>query len=319
MELILDSSLLRPQERRDAVQAFVGDSMVRCTIAHPPELSSRFSYAPAGLLGVCEFALAVPPGARPAVSDRTERQAREDVEPAMIINLQVAGTSVVVQDGRETVLRRGEFALHDTTRRSVVVYGESGVQNVFRVTNAALALPQRTQREVTARAFGSASAVSALAADYLTRLGAEPGLRTAAHADRLAAAGVDLLRAALAAELADETLGRQSGVESLHLRIMAYLRENLAEPGLDAARVAAAHNISVRHLYVVLERAGVSLGSWIRTQRLEGARTDLARPGAGSEPIRAVARRWGFTDVTHFSRTFRKVYGMRPREWRDGR
>jgi AraC-like DNA-binding protein len=81
--------------------------------------------------------------------------------------------------------------------------------------------------------------------------------------------------------------------------------------------IAAAHNISVRHLYAVLSKAGISLGDWIRAHRLEECRKDLARPGSRSITIASIARRWGFTDAAHFSRVFKEAYGLTPKEWRD--
>jgi AraC-like DNA-binding protein len=72
----------------------------------------------------------------------------------------------------------------------------------------------------------------------------------------------------------------------------------------------------VRHLYTILGRSGIVLGEWIRAQRLEGCRRDLARTGPTAQTIAFIAHRWGFGDATHFSRTFREAYGMSPREWR---
>jgi AraC-like DNA-binding protein len=51
--------------------------------------------------------------------------------------------------------------------------------------------------------------------------------------------------------------------------------------------------------------------------RLEGARREISRNE--SVGIAAVARRWGFTDATHFGRRFRAAYGISPREWRQVR
>ena len=62
------------------------------------------------------------------------------------------------------------------------------------------------------------------------------------------------------------------------LRILEYARAHLPEPGLNAAQIAAAHHISVRHLYNILARGGISLGDWMRTRRLEGCRDELSRP-----------------------------------------
>ncbi|GAA2623025.1 hypothetical protein GCM10010307_08050 [Streptomyces vastus] len=104
---------------------------------------------------------------------------------------------------------------------------------------------------------------------------------------------------------------------TLSLRITQYLRKHLADPDLSAARIAAAHDISVRHLYAVLSRSGISLGDWIRARRLAECRRELAGPNGRLRTIAAIGRRWGFADATHFSKVFKQAYGISPRAWRD--
>ncbi|MFH9006095.1 helix-turn-helix transcriptional regulator [Streptomyces afghaniensis] len=60
---------------------------------------------------------------------------------------------------------------------------------------------------------------------------------------------------------------------------------------------------------------GVTVGEWIRTQRLERCRRDLLHSPALGYGVAAVARRWGFVSPSHFSRAFRAAYGVTPREW----
>jgi AraC-like DNA-binding protein len=94
------------------------------------------------------------------------------------------------------------------------------------------------------------------------------------------------------------------------------VRAHLPDPDLNAAQIAVAHHISVRHLYNVPGEGGISLGDWIRTRRLEECRDALARSGQFIA-IGSLARRWGFRDVSSFGRSFRAAYGMSPRAWRD--
>jgi AraC-like DNA-binding protein len=35
------------------------------------------------------------------------------------------------------------------------------------------------------------------------------------------------------------------------------------------------------------------------------------------EGLNAIARRWGFTDASNFTRIFRATFDMSPREWRE--
>ncbi|WP_328876245.1 helix-turn-helix transcriptional regulator [Streptomyces sp. NBC_00287] len=94
------------------------------------------------------------------------------------------------------------------------------------------------------------------------------------------------------------------------------MRAHLAEHDLTAARIARAHHISVRYLYKMLAQSGITLGDWLRANRLEQCRRELGHPQARSMTIEAIAHRWGFTSASHFSRVFKEAYGVSPREWR---
>ncbi|HEY9356088.1 MAG TPA: helix-turn-helix transcriptional regulator, partial [Arthrobacter sp.] len=80
----------------------------------------------------------------------------------------------------------------------------------------------------------------------------------------------------------------------------------------------AAHFISTRHLHNVFHESGTTVATWIRSQRLDGARRELRDPLLAGKPVGAVAARWGFLDAAHFSRTFRDAFGVSPSDWRRG-
>jgi AraC-like DNA-binding protein len=83
---------------------------------------------------------------------------------------------------------------------------------------------------------------------------------------------------------------------TLPLRILEYARAHLHDPHLGAAQVAAAHHISERHLYNILGASGIILADWVRTQRLERCRNDIAASAFHATPIASIARGWGFGD-----------------------
>lgn len=82
--------------------------------------------------------------------------------------------------------------------------------------------------------------------------------------------------------------------------------------------IAAAHHISVSHLHRVFQeqQRGETVASWIRRQRLEGARRDLADPALRTTPIHTIAARWGLPRASDFTRAHRRAYGMSPMEYR---
>jgi AraC-like DNA-binding protein len=136
----------------------------------------------------------------------------------------------------------------------------------------------------------------------------------ASAAESLASATLELARAVIATVGQQDAERNDVANEALVTRIEAYVQQHLADPALSPESIAHAHHISVRQLYKLWSGRELGLAEWIMRGRLEGARRDLRRNE--SIPIAALARRWGFTDATHFGRRFRSAYGISPREWR---
>jgi len=301
-------------DRAAAVREAVGTNVVRVDIDLPDDpqnIDVELALSVAGPLQVLTVR------SMATTVTRSPRLAHDGSEPQLFLTLQGTGASAMAQHGRHTQLRKGQFAVYTTTSPYTLMFDGGLDAHFFRIPIAELALPDSAVREVSARALGSGDAVAALAATYLGQLANSPGLRTLAVADSLAQPTIDLVRAALVSSLGNPALGKESLQSTLEMRLLEYLRSHLADNDLSAGRVAAAHNISVRHLYTVLGRSGVSFGDWIRTQRLEACRRELSHPHARTRTIASIARQWGFPDATHFSRVFRGAYGVTPREWRD--
>lgn len=68
----------------------------------------------------------------------------------------------------------------------------------------------------------------------------------------------------------------------------------------------------MRSLHRAFESSGLSVAEIVRLRRLAAARDDLM---AGTS-VAAAARRWQFSDTSHFSRSFKRQYGCAPGEAR---
>ncbi len=159
-----------------------------------------------------------------------------------------------------------------------------------------------------------ANPLHALVCGYLVNLAdaAEESPSTLRH---LAATTIQLTRT-LICTAAGDGHEQEALEDSLLARIRLYIEAHLVDPGLSVASIAAAHNISVRHLYNVWWGQEVTLANWIVHQRLERARIRLTEPAAAHRTIAAIGRSSGFTDPAHFTRRFGDAYGMSPRDWR---
>lgn len=118
---------------------------------------------------------------------------------------------------------------------------------------------------------------------------------------------LDLLDSALAPDQ-DASSGQRA---TLLAEIQKHITEHLGDRQLSVGSIAAAHWISVRTLHTLFAEAGTSVARSILRQRLERCRRDLASASEATT-VTSVAFRWGFSDTAHFSRTFKKEFGVPP-------
>jgi AraC-like DNA-binding protein len=107
----------------------------------------------------------------------------------------------------------------------------------------------------------------------------------------------------------DPEAGRPDS-EPLLEAILRYIDDHLGDADLRPARIAAAHNISVRTLYLLFVEVGSPVSAYIRQRRLSRSYHDVLQ-GDG-ESMGVIARRWGFANAAQFSRLFRERYGIPP-------
>ncbi|MDQ0908860.1 AraC-like DNA-binding protein [Streptomyces canus] len=160
--------------------------------------------------------------------------------------------------------------------------------------------------QCVARTIGGRQGLGALVSGLLTGLARDTTFYRPADERRLGVAVLELTGALL-----DQ--GRPDPApQPLLPRIQAYVLAHLGDGPLTPDDVAAAHHISTRYLHRLFQRQGLTVAAWIKTQRLERCRRDLADPRLAHLPVHAVAARWGFAQPADFSRAFRTAYRISP-------
>jgi AraC-like DNA-binding protein len=127
---------------------------------------------------------------------------------------------------------------------------------------------------------------------------------------------VELVAVSLGATQNAQDMARGSARQALYSSLISHVDMNIADPALSPAKVAAHFGISVRYLHKVLEEGGRSFGRLVLERRLERCAKDFANANADNSTVTEIALRWGFNDMSHFSRTFRQRFGRTPREYR---
>lgn len=99
-------------------------------------------------------------------------------------------------------------------------------------------------------------------------------------------------------------------------RAVHYIRIHASDPELSPLRVAQACGISLGYLHEVFRGPGMAVEQKIFEERLELARRLLIDPRRKGVPIQTLAYEAGFSDPAHFSRRFKRRFGVTPGELR---
>ncbi|MGV9407882.1 helix-turn-helix domain-containing protein [Streptomyces sp. NPDC003667] len=227
-----------------------------------------------------------------------------------------SGRHVLEQSGNRTALRAGEMAVFDSSRPFET--WADGESLLVQVPHTLLGLPVSRVHSLVSRPLPAAAGMGRLLGDFLVGVEREGTARTEQDALRLATVCLDLVTAVLAHHLERESeVPAGSRRRVLFLRVTAYIQRRLGDPGLSVESVAAAHHISARSLHRLFQQHGMSVGAWIRSQRMEHCRRELADPWRRHEPVAAIAARWGLLRPADFTRAFRTRYGVTPSDYRE--
>jgi AraC-like DNA-binding protein len=91
---------------------------------------------------------------------------------------------------------------------------------------------------------------------------------------------------------------------------------NFSHPGLSAADVAGRLGVSGRYVHLLLEETGFSFSEHVLERRLTSAYDLLIDPARPAARIGDIAFECGFSDVSHFNRSFRQRFGCTPSDAR---
>jgi AraC-like DNA-binding protein len=251
------------------------------------------------------------------VMSRTAKMIERRAPEYHKVNLLSRGTCTIAQDDRAATLGPGDFVIYDTTRPFHIASNSAFHMYGVIVPTALLRLPDSRLSSLKVRRISGREGMGAIVSQVVTEIGGR--LATGAHTDdiHLADAILDLLMASFAEQLSYHLgAGSDTGRRGLLVRIRAFIESRLDDPQLNSATIAAAHYISVRHLQKLFEEEGQTVTGWIRSRRIERCRKDLSNVELAHVAVGDICHRWGFGDAASFSKIFKAVHGLAPRDYR---
>lgn len=256
--------------------------------------------------------------ARPHLVERTAETIASGGSGYYKVSLLLSGSSILVQDGKELIMRPGDLSVYDTSRPYSLLFGEDFRNLIMMFPKDRLELPGAFTDQLTAVSLSQEhQGIAPVLTAFLSQFPSQLTHLTRPVRAKLGHTSLDLM-GTLFSSILDATPGQRDPHQVLLQKISGYIDQHLASPDLSPGSIAAAHYISTRHLHALFQRGDTTVSRWIRERRLERCRADLVDPVLHERTVAAIGARWGFTDAAHFSRVFKSAYGVSPSDLRHG-
>lgn len=126
---------------------------------------------------------------------------------------------------------------------------------------------------------------------------------------------LELLTAAYAVEYRSDTA--DTGVRNARkAQIRQYIEANLRDADLSVQAIAEFMRVSPRYVRMIFADEPETVTAYILRRRLERCAELMRNPRWGGRTVTDAAFEWGFSSTAHFSRAFKRQFGLSPTAYR---
>ncbi|WP_024507261.1 helix-turn-helix domain-containing protein [Bradyrhizobium sp. ARR65] len=237
----------------------------------------------------------------------TDWRIRSTEHPYIKIHFQTYGISYFEQDGRRMEIVPGDILAYDVSCPHTITSPMLTRHDVVIVPKELLRERGFHTERMSACKLSSRAGTGRIAHEFVHAAFDEATKLSPNSAAGVAESLIDLLLLPL--READRTFDRV-GPEAMYIRAQAFIREHLRDPDLCIDQISAALGCTKRYLHMLFSERGMTVSDYIWRARLQNCRQEL-ETHAG-KTITDVAFSWGFSSSSHFSRVFRKYFGVVP-------
>ena len=234
--------------------------------------------------------------------------------PLCKLSLQFEGMTYLQQDGRSCLLKPGDLALYVTHRPYELRYDGPQRSIVVQFPEEFLHLVQDQVSMLTATPVSRDEGLGRVAVPLFEELARNLQLLDGPSAFRLVRSALEMLVTVLFEVSKEE--GRDTSENSVFHQVVAFIDDHLWDPELGPQKIADYFYISLRQLHARFADQGMTVGSYIRDQRIRRIRDDLADPAYASETVQAISSRYGLTDASYVSKLFKQTFDETPSGYR---
>jgi len=236
---------------------------------------------------------------------------------SLYLLLQREGESYIEQDGRAIRLNKGDYALVDPSETYCLTFDDKFEQLCLNIPRSTLFARINNPKHLTAVKPTVGEQLSQLTLHYMESL-QQPNLaENPAMYQQLVNGFLELLSVTFneSEYIGEATTNSSSASVQLDM-LLNYIQKNLSDPKLSPNKAAEELGISLRYVHKLFNLSDATFGRRVLKERLTKCATDLRNPNLATKSIAEIAFSWGFNDLSHFGRSFKKLYDITPRQWR---
>jgi len=234
---------------------------------------------------------------------------RKDPRDHFMLFLVCCGQVNVEQDGRAACVGAGDLVIYDQARPFTLEFGDDTREIVLTIPRPLMVSRLPKAHRLTARRIPGASKLGTLTGTIVRQLVEFDVSPEDEVANRVGASALDILATTLEAELAD-VAEDDAGCHPRLDQVKRYVLANLDDPEMTIETIATAQNVAPRTLHRLFSAEGTTPIRWLWQQRLTASYKALAE--GNIRQVTDAALSYGFTDISHFSRAFKKTFGRSP-------
>lgn len=264
-------------------------------------LDGRINYTSVSRLKLCQIE-----ASQHRIS-HTDWRVRSSEHPYVKILFQTYGVSYFEQDGRHIEILPGDCLAYDVSCPHMIVSPSLTRHDVVVVPKDFLEERGFRSEKMSACKLSARTGTGRIAHDFVHAAFDEATNLSPNSAICVADSLVDLLLLPLRET---DAMSDRAGPEAMYVRAQAFIREHLRDPDLCIDQISGALGCTKRYLHMLFSERGMTVSDYIWRARLQNCRQELETHVG--KTITDVAFSWGFSSSSHFSRVFRKYFGIVP-------
>lgn len=250
----------------------------------------------------------------PMQVSHTQRHIGSEKSDNLFVCRQMSGVLSLEQETRKVSLESGDSMLLDPLLPYEGTFSGDSKTLVLQVPRRELEARVGKTREMVSRLIKPIRTEDSLTSSVLAMLPSLVGKMGSISEEMIGHHVLDLIAVSLV-KATEGACARVSSAKALVLsNIRTTVEARLTDRNLDAQAVADIVGVSVRYANAVLAEHGTSVARLIQTRRLARCRYALEDPNQAHRTVSEIAYGWGFSDLTHFGRRFKRTYGILPSE-----